>query len=97
MELAPIVPRAAETRQLRGQYNPRNRVMAETTAEEDTQESQRAGLCRLCTHARTIAHPHGGDPYYRCELSDVNPAFPKYPTLPVTECPGFEIRHERVD
>jgi hypothetical protein len=31
-----------------------------------------------------------GSVFYLCQLSKVDPAFPKYPRLPVLECPGYE-------
>ncbi|GMV99856.1 MAG: hypothetical protein AMXMBFR84_09950 [Candidatus Hydrogenedentota bacterium] len=48
------------------------------------------GLCLSCRHARRIRHPHGGNDYWRCGLSDVDSRFPKYPRLPVSDCEGFE-------
>jgi len=30
-----------------------------------------------------------GSSFSFCRLSSENPAFPKYPQLPVTACPGF--------
>src|SRR5690606_27824258 len=48
------------------------------------------GLCRACEHARVIAHPRGGDPYWRCGLADRDARFRKFPPLPVRACDGFE-------
>jgi hypothetical protein len=31
-----------------------------------------------------------GSVFYLCELSKVDPRFPKYPRLPVIECGGYE-------
>jgi len=31
-----------------------------------------------------------GAVFYLCQLSKVDPAFPKYPRLPVVQCSGFE-------
>jgi len=31
-----------------------------------------------------------GSTFYLCLLSTTNPAFSKYPRLPVMQCPGFE-------
>ena len=28
--------------------------------------------------------------FYRCSLSATDPQFPKYPRLPVLNCPGYE-------
>jgi hypothetical protein len=27
--------------------------------------------------------------FWRCERADTDPAYPRYPTLPVLTCPGF--------
>jgi hypothetical protein len=31
-----------------------------------------------------------GSRFYMCELSKVDPSFPRYPRLPVVECPGYK-------
>jgi hypothetical protein len=31
-----------------------------------------------------------GSVFYLCELSKVDPRFPKYPRLPVLSCPGYQ-------
>jgi hypothetical protein len=31
-----------------------------------------------------------GSVFYLCELSKVDPSFPKYPRLPVLECRGYK-------
>jgi len=48
-----------------------------------------AGLCATCTHARIIESRRGSR-FYLCELSKVDPRFPKYPPLPVARCSGYE-------
>ena len=48
----------------------------------------RAGLCGGCRHA-LLRPTRRGTTYLRCALSAVDPRFPKYPGLPVTECTGF--------
>jgi hypothetical protein len=30
-----------------------------------------------------------GSHFYRCRLADIDPAFRRYPPLPVLSCPGF--------
>jgi len=52
-----------------------------------SKERFRAGLCADCLHARRIESSRGSV-FYLCERSANNPAFPKYPQLPVIECPG---------
>jgi hypothetical protein len=46
------------------------------------------GLCGSCVHARIIENRRGSR-FYMCELSKVDPAFPKYPPLPVVKCSGY--------
>jgi hypothetical protein len=31
-----------------------------------------------------------GSRFYMCELSKVDPSFPRYPRLPVVECSGYK-------
>jgi hypothetical protein len=31
-----------------------------------------------------------GSEFYRCELHQTNPNFPKYPPLPVIRCSGYD-------
>jgi hypothetical protein len=54
-------------------------------------ERSRAGLCADCQHARRIASARGSI-FYLCERSASDPAFPKYPSLPVIECSGHTPR-----
>jgi hypothetical protein len=46
------------------------------------------GLCAACQHARLIRSDRGSI-FYLCGLSAQDPAFPKYPRLPVLECSGY--------
>ena len=50
-----------------------------------------AGLCDRCTHQRLVPNTRGSE-FSLCELSREDPAFPRYPRLPVRECAGFEQR-----
>lgn len=45
------------------------------------------GLCERCTHVRVI-ETRTGSRFYLCGLSAVDPAFPRYPRLPVLRCRG---------
>jgi hypothetical protein len=45
------------------------------------------GLCAACTHARVQANARGSS-FWRCGRADSDARFPKYPPLPVRECPG---------
>ena len=49
----------------------------------------RAGLCDTCRHQRVIRNTRGSS-FSMCERSKSDPAYPKYPRLPVLECPGYE-------
>jgi hypothetical protein len=51
------------------------------------------GLCGSCANARIIENRRGSR-FYMCALSRVDPAFPKYPPLPVVKCSGYRP-HER--
>ena len=51
-------------------------------------ERARAGLCADCVHARRIPSSHGST-FYRCQLADSDPAFRKYPQLPMIRCGGY--------
>jgi hypothetical protein len=45
------------------------------------------GLCASCVHLRLLASPRSV--FVRCGLADSDPAFPRYPALPVLGCAGF--------
>jgi hypothetical protein len=67
---------------------------AETTddkprAEQTRVEEARIGLCLRCTHARKVDSARGSS-FYLCALSESDPAFPRYPRLPVILCSGYE-------
>jgi hypothetical protein len=47
------------------------------------------GLCGHCVHARRLASGRG-PVYLLCQLGLTDPAFPKYPRLPVLQCAGYE-------
>ena len=47
-----------------------------------------AGLCARCAHVHVIENRRGSR-FYRCRLADVDPAFPRYPGLPVLSCRGY--------
>ena len=48
----------------------------------------RAGLCATCRHGKGIVSDRGSV-FLRCMLSDRDPAFPRYPRLPVLSCAGW--------
>ena len=43
----------------------------------------------MCTHVHIVQNRRGSR-FYRCRLADVDPAFPRYPALPVLACEGYE-------
>ncbi len=47
-----------------------------------------AGLCGSCAHVRVIENRRGSR-FYLCRLSETDPAFPRYPRLPVLQCRGY--------
>jgi hypothetical protein len=53
------------------------------------QNSESAGLCADCQHARVIRSDRGSI-FYLCRLSATDPRFAKYPRLPVLSCPGYQ-------
>lgn len=54
----------------------------------ENDRERRVGLCFRCRHARIV--PSRQAEYWFCELSLVDPRFPKYPRLPVLACDGYE-------
>jgi hypothetical protein len=48
-----------------------------------------AGLCDTCAHQRVVANTRGSR-FSLCERSREDPAYPRYPRLPVTRCRGWE-------
>jgi hypothetical protein len=47
------------------------------------------GLCETCRHHRIIRSGKGSR-FFLCALSREDPAFPRYPRLPVLQCRGHE-------
>lgn len=48
-----------------------------------------AGLCDTCAHQKVIRNTRGSA-FSMCERAKTDPAFPKYPRLPVGACAGWE-------
>jgi hypothetical protein len=53
-----------------------------------------AGLCADCEQSRRVESSHQST-FYLCQLSATDPAFPKYPPLPVIRCRGYEPRESQ--
>ena len=51
--------------------------------------AESVGLCASCKHMRRIESDRGSV-FYLCELSKVDPTFPKYPRLTVLSCAGYD-------
>jgi hypothetical protein len=49
----------------------------------------RVGLCASCSHADVVRSSKGST-FYLCRLSEMDPAFRKYPVLPVRVCSGYQ-------
>ena len=47
------------------------------------------GLCDACRHSRRVESARGSL-FWLCRRSETDPAYPRYPRLPVVICPGFE-------
>ena len=46
------------------------------------------GLCLTCVNSRVVESRRGSR-FYLCALSAVDPAFLRYPPLPVLRCSGY--------
>ena len=62
--------------------------MNEEKSSNPTMGSVGEGLCGNCLNAREIKSDKGSV-FILCELSAKDPAFPKYPRLPVLVCVGY--------
>jgi len=47
------------------------------------------GLCGTCRHSKVI-ETRRGSTFRLCLRSINDPRYPRYPTLPVRSCPGYE-------
>jgi hypothetical protein len=52
---------------------------------------QDAGLCTTCRFVRLVSSSRNVT-YYRCGRSDDDPAYARFPRLPVVSCPGYQRR-----
>ncbi|MBK5188740.1 MAG: hypothetical protein JJD97_10895, partial [Gemmatimonadaceae bacterium] len=58
--------------------------------QDDRADDQlRVGLCAGCVNVQVIENRRGSR-FYRCRLAEIDPAFLRYPPLPVLSCRGFE-------
>ena len=49
------------------------------------------GLCDRCEHQTLITNTRGST-FSRCDLGLRDPDWPKYPRVPVLECPRYRVR-----
>jgi hypothetical protein len=56
----------------------------------------RIGLCAACRHQQVVRNTRGSV-FSLCRRSRDDPAYPRYPRLPVLECRGFEAREALPD
>jgi hypothetical protein len=54
----------------------------------EPQAPHEAGLCARCVHMDVVTSSRGSR-FYLCRLSFTDPAFPRYPPIPVVACAGF--------
>jgi hypothetical protein len=52
------------------------------------------GLCGSCRHSHVITNARGSR-FYLCRRAHDDPAFHRYPPLPVSACAGFESTANR--
>jgi hypothetical protein len=53
-----------------------------------------AGLCARCAHQQVVRTGRGSV-FSLCRRSRTDPAYPKYPRLPVVACAGYEPREDQ--
>ncbi|HST55283.1 MAG TPA: hypothetical protein VLJ42_05230 [Solirubrobacteraceae bacterium] len=54
----------------------------------------RVGLCETCRHRQEVRNTRGST-FWLCVLSRQDPAYPRYPRLPVLSCAGYRSAAER--
>jgi len=47
------------------------------------------GLCDTCIHQQLVPNTRGSV-FSLCKRSREDPAYPRYPRIPVLSCPGYE-------
>lgn len=64
-------------------------MMNDPRGPRQAEEIPDVGLCADCVHMRVVENVQGSR-FYLCRKSFADPAFPRYPRLPVRECAGFD-------
>jgi hypothetical protein len=65
--------------------------MSSVTASTASSRQPAAGLCDSCVFQRVVPNTRGSL-FSLCNRSRKDPAYPRYPRLPVLDCPGYERR-----
>lgn len=60
-----------------------------TRPEADDRRREAVGLCLDCAWHRQVRSGKGSEFFY-CRRSETDPAYERYPRLPVVSCPGYE-------
>jgi hypothetical protein len=64
--------------------------------DDHARETELAGLCANCLHARLLRSDRGAV-FYQCLRAENDSQYPRYPRLPVLDCKGYEARSESDD
>ncbi len=62
--------------------------MSASSGPEAGSRSPRAGLCDTCAHQQLVRNTRGST-FSLCRRSREDPAYPRYPRVPVLECSGY--------
>lgn len=62
-----------------------------STKVDPRKEAPRLGLCASCVHRQEVRNTRGSV-FSLCLRSREDPAYPRYPRLPVLKCEGYERR-----
>jgi len=56
---------------------------------KELRSAPHAGLCDACAHQQLVRNTRGST-FSLCRRSRDDPSYPRYPRLPVVDCPGYE-------
>jgi hypothetical protein len=73
----------------RGEAGPPAKRVRDLSVENRSAKCEGVGLCADCAHCRRV-EAKGAELFYLCGLSLSDPAYPKYPRLPVLTCAGYK-------
>ncbi len=62
-----------------------------SSATDQREANANAGLCDSCEHQVEVRNTRGSV-FSLCGRSRQDPAYPRYPRLPVLSCPGYDKR-----